>query len=206
MCMIRDPLLEFQLRPAELPSRFDIPCPLLGSQFRLQDDHILSPADGHGLSQHFRCALIGTIELPHPAQVPGGEAGGVRVCAAQILRRGNSGAFLWPAADQPANLTVQFHLGQVCRHQRIQRREHGAVVNRFSDVHSGFSLVSGKMLFTKLLTQRLRPVYGQAVVWYVTGVKADDIVVALYVLCGLPDVPFPPALRLPPLFGRRQAL
>ena len=138
---------QFQLRPAELPSRFDIPCPLLGSQFRLQDDHILSPADGHGLSQHFWCALIGTIELPHPAQVPGGEARGVRVCAAQILRRGNSGAFLWPVADQPANLTVQFHLGQVCRHQRIQRREHGAVVNRFSDVHSGFSFPARVRLF-----------------------------------------------------------
>ena len=147
MCMIRDPLLEFQLRPAELPSRFDVPCPLLGGQLRLQDDHILSPADGHGLSQHLWYTLIGAIELPHPAQVPGGEAGGVRVCAAQILRRGNSGAFLWPVADQPANLTVQFHLGQVCRHQRIQRREHGAVVNRFSDVHSGFSFPARVRLF-----------------------------------------------------------
>ena len=43
-------------------------------------------------------------------------------------------------------------------------------------------LVSGEMLFTKLLAQRLRPVYSQAVVLCVTGVKADDIVVALYVL------------------------
>ena len=147
MSMIHDSLLEFQLRPAELPSRFDIPCPLLGSQFRLQDDHILSPADGHGLSQHFRYALIGTIELPHPAQVSGGEAGGVRVCAAQILRSGNSGAFLQPAADQPANLTVQFYLRQVRRHQRIQCREHGAVVNRFSDVHSGISFPARTRLF-----------------------------------------------------------
>ena len=147
MSMIRNSLLELQLRPAELPSRFDIPCPLLGSQFRLQDDHILCPADGHGLSQHFRCALIGTIELPHPAQVPGGEAGGVRVCAAQILRSGDSGALLWSATDQPANLTAQFHLRQVRRHQRIQRREHGAVVNRFSDVHSGFSFPAQVRLF-----------------------------------------------------------
>ena len=147
MSMIHDSLLEFQLRPAELPSRFDVPCPLLGGQLRFQDDHILSPADGHGLSQHFRCALIGTIELPHPAQVPGGEARGVRVCAAQILRRGNSGAFLWPVADQPANLTAQFHLRQVRRHQRIQRRKHGAVVNRLSDVHSDFSFPARVRLF-----------------------------------------------------------
>ena len=147
MSMIHDSLLEFQLRPAKLSSGPDIPRPLLDGQFRLQDDHILCPADGHGLSQHLRYALIGAIELPHPAQVPGGEARGVRVCAAQILRRGNSGAFLWPVADQPANLTVQFHLGQVCRHQRIQRREHGAVVNRFSDVHSGFSFPALVRLF-----------------------------------------------------------
>ena len=147
MCMIRDPLLEFQLRPAELPSRFDVPCPLLGGQLRLQDDHILSPADGHGLSQHFRCALIGTIELPHPAQVPGGEAGGVRVRAAQVLRSGDSGAFLCPAADQPTNPAIQFHLRKICRHQGVQRREHGAVVNRFSDVHSGFSFPALVRLF-----------------------------------------------------------
>ena len=136
MSMIRNSLLELQLRPAELPSRFDVPCPLLGSQLRLQNDHVLCPADSHGLTQYFWCALIGAVELPHPAQVSGGEAGGVRICGTQILRSGNSGALLWPAADQPANLTVQFHLRQVRRHQGVQRREHGAVVNRFSDVHS----------------------------------------------------------------------
>ena len=43
-------------------------------------------------------------------------------------------------------------------------------------------LVSGEMLFTKLLAQPLRPVCGQAVVRAVAGVKADDVVVALYVL------------------------
>ncbi len=43
-------------------------------------------------------------------------------------------------------------------------------------------LVSGEMLFTKLLAQCLRPVYGQAVVWRVTGVKTDNVMVALYVL------------------------
>ena len=42
-------------------------------------------------------------------------------------------------------------------------------------------LVSGKMLGAKLLAQLLRPVNGQAVVRAVTGVKADDIMVALYV-------------------------
>ena len=40
-------------------------------------------------------------------------------------------------------------------------------------------LVAGEMLFTELLPQFLRPVYGQAVVRAVPWVKADDIVVAL---------------------------
>ena len=35
-------------------------------------------------------------------------------------------------------------------------------------------LVSGEMLFTKLFAQLLRPVYGQAVVGCVTGVKTDE--------------------------------
>ena len=74
MSIIRNSLLEFQLRPAELPCHFDVPCPFLGSQLCLQNDYILRPADGHGLSQHLWYTLIGAIELPHPAQVPGGEA------------------------------------------------------------------------------------------------------------------------------------
>ena len=36
-------------------------------------------------------------------------------------------------------------------------------------------LVSGEMLSTKLLAQLLRPVYGQAVVLCVTGVKTDNV-------------------------------
>jgi hypothetical protein len=43
-------------------------------------------------------------------------------------------------------------------------------------------LVSGEMLSTKLLAQLLRPVYGQAIVGSVTGVKTDDIMVAFHVL------------------------
>ena len=40
-------------------------------------------------------------------------------------------------------------------------------------------LVSGEMLFAKLLAQLLRPVYGQAVVLCVTGVKTDNVMVTL---------------------------
>ena len=42
-------------------------------------------------------------------------------------------------------------------------------------------LVSGEMLFTELLAQLLRPVYGQTVVCLVPWVKADDIMVAVHI-------------------------
>ena len=42
-------------------------------------------------------------------------------------------------------------------------------------------LMAGEMLFTELLAQLLRPVYGQAVVCPVPWVKADDIVVAFHI-------------------------
>ena len=89
------------------------------------------------------------VKFPHPTQVPRGEARDIRVRIVQILRRSDSGAFLRPAADQPANLTVQFHLRQICRHQGVQRREHGAVVNRFSDVHSASPFRRGHACFIK---------------------------------------------------------
>ena len=49
-------------------------------------------------------------------------------------------------------------------------------------------LVAREMLFTELLPQCLRPVYGQAVVRAVPWVKADDIVVAFHI--------FPPLVFL----------
>lgn len=52
----------------------------------------------------------------------------------------------------------------------------------FSAPPAGSRLMSGEMLPAKLLAQLLRPVNSQAVVWVVTGVKADDVVMALYVL------------------------
>ena len=114
----------------------DIPGAFLSGCAVFQNDDILRPSNGHGLGQHFWCVFIGAVKLPHPTEISGGEAGGVRVRGAQIFRSGNGGAFLWPVADQLANPAVQFHLRQIRRHQGVQRREHGSVVNWFSDVQS----------------------------------------------------------------------
>lgn len=139
----RDFLCQRQLSPPEPAYRPDVPRFLLERQLRFQDDHILRPADGHGLSQHVRGFGISAVKIPHSPQVPGGETRDIRIGAVQVLRSRHRRAFLRPAADQAANFTIQLHLGQICRHQRVQRREQGAVVCGFPDVH-GF-LLSGSV-------------------------------------------------------------
>ncbi len=153
--------LEFQLRPPELPHRLDIQNFLLEGQLRLQDNHILRPADGHGLSQHLWGIFVCVVELPHPPQVPRGETGGVRVRAVQILCRGDSRAFLRPAAHQLADFTVQFHLRQSCRYQCVHCGKHGTVVYRLSDVHSGSSFPARARLIFTANGQALGPMTDQ---------------------------------------------
>ena len=106
----RDPLCQLRLGPPELPDGTDVPRFLLERQFRFHDDNVLRPADGHSLGHDFRCAFVGTVKVPHPAQASGREPGGVRVSALEILGSSYSRALLWPAADHTANAAVQLHL------------------------------------------------------------------------------------------------
>ena len=127
--------LQFLLGPSEPTDSPDVPSPLLDGQLRLQDDQVLCPANSHRLGQYLGEACVGAVKLSHPAQIPGGEPGSVRICGTQVFCRSHRRALLRSAADQPANLAVQFHLRQSCRHQLVQRGKHGAVVHRFPDVH-----------------------------------------------------------------------
>ena len=95
-----------RLAPSELACCLDVPRFLLDRQLRFQDNHVLGPADGHGFGQHLRGLGIGPVKIPHPPQVPGGEAGNVRVGAVQVLCRRHRRTFLRPAADQSANLAI----------------------------------------------------------------------------------------------------
>ncbi len=150
-----DAVCQLQFRPSKLVRRLDVPRPLPECQLRFQDDHVSRPADGHGLGQHVRGLGIGAVKIPHPPQVPGGEAGAVRIGAVQVFRGSHRRALFRPAADQPTNFTVQFHLGQICRQQRVQRREQGAVVGGFPDVHG--LLLSGA---TRLIFETGREKHG----------------------------------------------
>ena len=131
----RDLFRQRYFAPPEPAYRPDVPQLVLERQLRFQDDHVLRPADGHGLVQHLRGCGVGTVKVPHPPQIPGGEAGTIRIGAVQVFRSRHRRALLRSAADQAANLAVQLHLGQFCSHQRVQRREQGAVVGGFPDVH-----------------------------------------------------------------------
>ena len=128
-------LCQYQLGPSKLPDGPDVPHFLLNRQIRFHDDYVLRPADGHSFGHDLRGAFVGAVEIPHTAQTPGRESGGIRICALEILGGGNSRALLRSAADHVANTAVQFHLWQVRLHQCVQCREHGAVIYRFSDVH-----------------------------------------------------------------------
>ena len=131
----RDLLRQHYFAPSKPVHRPDVPQLVLERQLRFQDDHVLRPADGHGFGQHLRSRGIDTVKVPHPPQVPGREAGNVRVGAVQIFRSRYRRALLRPTADQAANLAVQLHLGQLRRHQRVQCREQGAVIGGLPDVH-----------------------------------------------------------------------
>ena len=67
--------------------------------------------------------------------------------------------------------------------QRIDNDMHMDIAAVVVSVRVGADngLVSGKLLPAKFLAQRLRPVYGQAVVHRVPWVKADNVVVAFYI-------------------------
>ncbi len=120
----------------------NIPAHFLQCQAGLQDHHILRPADPHGLTQQGEAVFIGAVKLPHPAQVARGKTGRIRVLRPQVFRRGDCGAFLGPATDDPANPAIQIHLRQFLFHEAVQRGIHGAVVDLFSDVHSGSSFLA----------------------------------------------------------------
>ena len=83
----------------------------------------------------FRGFLIGGVKRAHTAQIAGREAIGCGIGRLQVFRRRDSRAFFAPAADQPADLAVQFHLRELRRHKRVQCGEHGGVICGLANVH-----------------------------------------------------------------------
>ena len=137
MFFCRNRINQLLFRPSTSMDSSNIPAHFLQCQAGLQEHHILRPADPHGLTQQGKAIFIGAVKLPHPAQVARGKTGRIRVLRPQVFRRGDCGAFLGPAADDSADLAVQPHLRQFLFHEAVQRGIHAAVVDFFSDVHSG---------------------------------------------------------------------
>ena len=93
------------------------------------------PAEVHRQPYDFRGFLVGCVKCPHTAHIAGREALGCGIGRLKIFRCRDSRAFFAPAADQPTNFTVQFHLRELCRHKRVPCGEHGDVICGFANVH-----------------------------------------------------------------------
>lgn len=113
----------------------EIPGALLDALTALQDGHVLRPAQLQGQFQKLRVVCIGPVELPHPAQVPGGKAFDCGVVCLEIFSGHDRRALLRAATDNSADLEVQHHLGELRHHELIQRLKHSVVISWFSDVH-----------------------------------------------------------------------
>ena len=137
MFFCRNRINQLLFRPSTSMDSSNIPAHFLQCQAGLQDHHILCPADFYGHTQQGGAVFIGAVKLPHPAQVARGETGRLRVSRLQVFCSGDRSAFLGPAADDSADLAVQPHLRQFLFHEAVQRGIHAAVVDFFSDVHSG---------------------------------------------------------------------
>jgi hypothetical protein len=66
----------------------------------------------------------------------------------QILRNRDSGSFFGPLADQPPDLAVQLHLGQIFRQGGVYGTKKFTVVDVFPNVH-GELLSGAERLFLK---------------------------------------------------------
>jgi hypothetical protein len=144
---------QFCLGPAVLGCGPKIPGSFLQRKARLQNDHVLGPADVHCQFQQFWGARIRPVEVPHPAQIARGESRNIWTLGGQILRNRDSGSFFGPLADQPPDLAVQLHLGQIFRQGGVYGTKKFAVVDIFPNVHgnsfparSAYFLKQGKGL------------------------------------------------------------
>ena len=130
-----DLFCQLRLRPPKPPNRLEIPAPGLHIQVSLQDDNILCPANFHGLVENLWVALVHPVKVPHPTKAAGGEAGPVGIVSGNILRCHHSGPLFRPAAYQPAQLQIQFHLGKVGGKSLIDSGVKFAVINVLPNVH-----------------------------------------------------------------------
>ena len=132
---------QLRLDPAVLQCGPKIPGTLLDAFTAFQNDHILRPAQFQGQRQEFRVVVVGPAELPHPAQVAGGETPAPGVVCLEVLSGHHRRALLRAGADSHTDLKVQPHLRKLHPHELIQRLIHGTVIDYFPDVH--WLLLSG---------------------------------------------------------------
>jgi hypothetical protein len=126
---------QFRLGPAVLGRGLKIPGLFLRCKARLQNDHVQGPADVHCQFQQLRGVFVHPVEVPHPAQISRGESRNIWIADGQVLRHGYRRSLFGPLADQPPDLAVQLHLGQIFRQGGVYGTKKFAVVDVFPNVH-----------------------------------------------------------------------
>ena len=127
---------QLRLCPVVLQCGPEIPGTLPAALTPLQNGRILRPAQFQGQRQEFRVVGVGSAELPHPAQVAGGEAPAPRVVCLEILSGHHRRALLRAGTNDPADLKVQLHLREFRLHELIHHPIHGTVICGFPGIHA----------------------------------------------------------------------
>ena len=126
---------QFCFLPSKTQCGSDVPRPFFAAAAPLQNRHIPRPAETHRQPYDFRGFLVGCVKHAHTAHIARRKALGCGIGRLQVFRRRDSRAFFAPAADQPANLAVQFHLRELRRNSGVQCGKHGGVVCWLADIH-----------------------------------------------------------------------
>ena len=87
--------------------------------------------------------FISLVKIAHPAHVARGKACAVRETSLQKFCRCDCRAFLRPLVNDLANGVDFVHLWKISGENFRKFAVHGAVIDRFSDVH-GFSFLRGR--------------------------------------------------------------
>ena len=146
MCRRSQKFQQFGFGGIASESLINIPCSNFRAQFCFHDDYILRPAQTESIGQQFRQITIQPIEVPHPAHIARGETSHIGILFVQIVCCCNCCPLFGTGANSLADFAIQLHLRQVHADCQIQRGEHGAVVDFFSNVH-GFSFPVRGILF-----------------------------------------------------------
>ena len=126
---------ELLLGPGVEGNLGQIPSPFLYRKIGFQNDNILSPSNLHCQIEQGTVLCIGTVKIPHPAEIARRESRHIWVPIMQIFCGSDGGTFFIPGTDNLPNHGVHLQLNARDRNSFIQGKIHFTVIYLLSDVH-----------------------------------------------------------------------